>query len=55
MSVYCPYCGWKQRKDVLVTSYHNGAHTDIVYSFRCEFCNEKIRAELQDTKLGELL
>lgn len=55
MSVYCPHCGWRQKNDVLMTSYHMNGHRDIVYSFRCEFCEEKIRVELQDTKLGELL
>lgn len=55
MSVYCPHCGWRQKKDVLMSCYHGNGHCDVVFIFTCEFCNEKIRAELQDTKLGELL
>lgn len=55
MSVYCPHCGWRQKNDVLMSCYHRDGHNDIVFSFCCEFCNEKVRAELQDTKLGELL
>lgn len=57
--VYCPHCGWKQRTSkcrLLRTVFVNmDGSKDVVYSFHCEFCNEKVRAELQDTKLGELL
>ena len=54
-SIYCPNCGWRQRKNVTMTSYSGNGHHDIVYSFKCEYCDEKVRAELQDTKVGDLI